>query len=214
MSSRIRFASARDVFEAFSDLGHAASPPLDDSAPLDYARASLASPRPTDATVFIAYLLPRREAVWWALQCVRAMLGATAADDAFRAAEKWVRAPDEDNRRAALAAANAGDHRSPTTWLAFAAGRSGGSLSPPDQPPMPAPRSACAMAANTAVMMAACAGDPRGVVQRITACAEAGICFADGGAATVTGPKASASQARQTAAERAEQCGLTAADAR
>ncbi len=214
MSSRIRFASARDVFEAFSDLGHAASPPLDDSAPLDYARASLASLRPTDATVFIAYLLPRREAVWWALQCVRAMLGASADDEALRAAETWVRAPDEDNRRAALAAANAGDLSAPTTWLAFAAGRSGGSLSPPDQPPMPAPRSACAMAANTAVMMAACAGDPRGVVQRITACAEAGICFADGGAATVTGPKASASQARQTAAERAEQCGLTAADAR
>jgi hypothetical protein len=188
MSSRVRFASAGNVFAAFADLKRAAKPPTDDCGPLDYARALLASPRPTDAIIFIAHLLPRREAVWWALQCVRAMLGASGDDEAVRAADKWVRAPDEDNRRAALAAASAGDLNAPTTWLAFAAGRSGGSLSAPDKEPMPAPPSACPMAANTAIMMAACAGDPHGVVQRITACAEAGIRFAEGGDAKLYAP--------------------------
>ncbi|MGO9232648.1 MAG: DUF6931 family protein [Methylocella sp.] len=195
MSSRVRFVSAQNVFEAFADLKRAAAAPTDDCGPLNYTRTLLTSSRPADAIIFLAYLLPRREAVWWALQCVRAMLGASADDDdALRAADAWVRAPDEDNRRAALAAGNAGDPRAATTWLAFAAGRSGGSLSPPDQRPMPAPPTACAMAANTAVMMAACAGDPRAVVQRIAACAEAGIRFADGGDATVTGSPASALQ--------------------
>lgn len=199
MASRIRFASARNVFEAFPDLRYAAAPPEDKSAPLDYARGLLASPRPTDAIVFLAHLLPRREAVWWALQCVRAMRGPGDDDEAARLADAWVRAPDEDNRRAALAAAGAGDLKAPSTWLAFAVGRSGGSLSPPDQKPTSAPPSACAMAANTAIMMAACAGDPRGVVQRITACAEAGIQFAEGGDATVTGLKAAPAQPRATA---------------
>jgi Family of unknown function (DUF6931) len=194
MSSRIRFATARDVYEAFVDLKRIAAPPKDDSAPLDYARALLASPRPSEATIFIAHLLPRREAVWWAIQCVRAMPGANAGDDARRAAEAWVREPEDDSRRAALAAAAAGDQRTATTWLAFAAGWSGGSISAPDQQPLPAPPSACAMAANTAVMLAACAGDPLGVVPRIKACAEAGIRFADGEDAKVRAPTQAAAR--------------------
>ena len=187
MPSRIRFAAARNVFEAFPDLSYAAAPPADESAPLDHARALLASPRPTDAIVFLAHLLPRREAVWWAIQCVRGMLGPKADDEALRAADTWVRAPDEDNRNAALAIANAADRRAATTWLAFAAAWSGGSMTPADQKPMAAPPSACAKAAHSAVIMAACAGDPLGVAQRLTACAEAGIQFADGGDATVIG---------------------------
>jgi hypothetical protein len=188
MSSRIRFDTARDVFESFPDLKYAVAPPKDNSGPLDYARALLASPRPTDAIVFIAHLLPRREAVWWALQCCRAMLGPGADDESLRAANAWVHAPDDHNRRSALAAADAGDHSAPTTWLAFAAGRSGGSLSAPDQPPRPAPPSACAMAANSAVMMAVCSGDPLDVVERVRACAEAGFRFAEGGDAKVSAP--------------------------
>jgi hypothetical protein len=41
------------------------------------------------------------------------------------------------------------------------------------------------MAANTAIMMAVAAGDPRAVVDRIAACAEAGVRFAGGGELTV-----------------------------
>jgi len=45
MSSRIRFVTARNVFEAFPDLRQMAPPPADESPPLDYARRLLASPR-------------------------------------------------------------------------------------------------------------------------------------------------------------------------
>jgi hypothetical protein len=187
MPSRIRFTSARSVFEAFPDLSYVATRPANDIDPLNHARALLGSPRPSDAVLFISHLLPRREAVWWAAQCVRALLGAGAADEAFRAAELWVRTPEDDNRRAALSAANASDRRKPTTWLAFAAGWSGGSLLAADQKPLPPPSGACAMAANTAIMMAVAAGDPRAVVDRIAACAEAGVRFASGGELTVLG---------------------------
>ena len=194
MSSRVRFSAARNVFEAFADLKYAAAPPADDSAPLAYARALLGSPRPNEAIVFVAHLLPRREAVWWAVQSVRAMLGASAEDEALRAAEAWVRAPEEDERRAALAAFSAGDQRRATTWLAFAAGWSGGSVTAPDKDPLPAPPAACAMGASTAVMLAVSAGDPLGAIDRIRACAEAGVRFADGGDATVIRPGAAAAQ--------------------
>src|SRR5579872_3714960 len=81
LSSRIRFAAARTVFAAFPDLRRYAPPPADLCAPLDYARRLRASARPSDAIVFVAHLLPRREAVWWARQCVVAIQGAAAEDD-------------------------------------------------------------------------------------------------------------------------------------
>ena len=187
MSSRIRFVTARSVFEAFPDLSYVVTLPAENIEPLDHARALLGSPRPSDAVLFISHLLPRREAVWWAAQCVRALIGEGAADEALGAAEIWVRTPEDDNRRAALSTANASDRRKPTTWLAFGAGWSGGSILPSDQKPVPPPSGACAMAANTAVMMAVAAGDPRAVVDRIAACAEAGVRFASGGEPTVFG---------------------------
>jgi hypothetical protein len=103
-----------------------------------------------------------------------------------------VRAPEDDNRRAALAACSAGDQRAATTWLAFAAGWSGGSVTPTNQDPMPAPPAACAQGVHTAVILAACAGDPLGVVDRLKACAEAGVRFAEGGDAKVSAPAKSA----------------------
>jgi Family of unknown function (DUF6931) len=190
MPSRIRFATARSVFEAFPDLDHVAARPADDIDPLDHARALLASSRPREAVLFLSHLLPRREAVWWAAQCVRALIGEDGADEALRAAETWVRAPEDENRRVALSVANASDRRKPTTWLAFAAGWSGGSILAPDQKPMPAPPGACAMSANTAIMMGVAAGDPRSVVRRMAACAEAGVRFASGGDLAVLGLEA------------------------
>ena len=44
------------------------------------------------------------------------------------------------------------------------------------------------MGAQTAVILAACAGDPLGVVDRLKACAEAGVRFAEGGDAKVQLP--------------------------
>jgi hypothetical protein len=198
MSSRIRFAAARTVFEAFPDLRYVAPPPGDEAAPLDYARTLLASPRPADAIAFLAYLLPRREAVWWARQCVGAVLGPRADDAALRAAEAWVRAPEEENRRAALAIGTAGDQRAATTWLALAAAWSGGSMCPPDVTPMAAPISACAKAANAAIVMAIGAGDPLAIGPWITACAESGIRFAgEGDARPQLAPAAAGTRAKK-----------------
>jgi hypothetical protein len=189
MTSRIRFSTARNVFEAFADLALSVPSPSDDAAPLDYAARLLGKGRPRDAVAFLAYLLPRREAVWWARQCVQALLPPLVEDAAFRAAETWVREPEEEHRRAALDIGRKADRRSPTTWLALAAGWSGGSTGAVDRYPLPPPASACAKAANAAIVLAACVGDPRAIETRLRACAEAGLRFADGGEARVSVPK-------------------------
>ncbi|MBV8107530.1 MAG: hypothetical protein JO223_23495 [Hyphomicrobiales bacterium] len=209
MPSRIRFTAAGAVFEAFPDLALATEPPPDETGVLEHARALLASPRSSEAIIFLAHLLPRREAVWWAINCVRAMPGGAGEDDALRAADAWVRDPEEDNRRAALAVAEAANPRLATTWLAFAAGWSGGSLSAPDSEPARPPPAACAMAANTAVMLAATRGDPAGVGRRIVACGEAGVRFAEGGSATVDGPgsRADVSETKPPARDASRQNG-------
>ena len=194
MSSRIRFAAAANVFEAFADLKQLVAPPQDDRTPLDYARDLLSSRRPTDSVAFLAHVLPRREAVWWARQCVAALLGVGLEDDALKAADAWVRTPDEASRNAALAAAEAADQSSPAAWLAFAAAWSGGSMVRPDKTPMAAPASACARSACAAITMAAARGDPLGLVARIRACVEAGVRFAEGGEAKVALPAAQAAK--------------------
>ncbi len=188
MSSRVRFSTAGDVCEAFKDLRRIAPAPGDASAPLDYVRRLLASRRPIDAIAFLAHVLPRREAVWWARQCVGAILGARAEDEALRVADAWVRAPEEERRRAALDVAAAGDPERPTTWLARAAGRSGGNIRAPEQKPIVAAPAACAQAANAAIVLAICAQDPRTIGAWIAACVEAGVRFAEGGEARVIAP--------------------------
>src|SRR5215472_14360491 len=97
----LRFAAARDVFEAFPSAHKDITTAPSDQPPIAYLRELAKGQTPDDALAFCAYLLPRREAVWWASQCVRALLGEpTAADEAaLQAAEAWVREPAEANRR-------------------------------------------------------------------------------------------------------------------
>lgn len=186
MSSRIRFSTAQNVFEAFPDLRRLIPRPSNDSAALDYPRSLLTSRRPLDAIVFLAHLLPRREAVWWARQCVEALLPESAEDAALRAADAWVRSPEEETRRAALDIGNAADQAIATTWLALAAAWSGGSMAAPDQKPHIPQPSACARAANAAIALAISGGEPETIAARIQACAAAGLRFAEGGDARPT----------------------------
>src|SRR5207244_3881387 len=62
-----------------------------------------------DAIRFLAVALPKREAVSWALACVRAAIPKPAPEAAKAAAavEAWVKEPSEANRRACGAAAEA-----------------------------------------------------------------------------------------------------------
>jgi hypothetical protein len=128
--SRVRFATARSLFDTFPETYKKIGAKPTDQFPIDFLKGLVSQGKLDDAVTFCAYLLPRREAVWWACGCVRAHLGDIPQSQAagLMAAEAWVYEPDEQHRLAALAVANKGDSNDPMTWLAFGAGWSAGSL--------------------------------------------------------------------------------------
>jgi hypothetical protein len=128
--SRVRFATARALFETFPELGKKIGAGPNDQFPIDYLKALSSQDKMEDAVTFCAYLLPRREAVWWACGCVRDLLGAIpqARAAGLLAAEAWVYEPDDERRQAALEIGTNGDSNDPITWLALGAGWAGGFL--------------------------------------------------------------------------------------
>jgi len=127
--SRLRFNTALEVFEAVPGSRKLIKAAPTSEHPLVFLRTLVQSGTGRDALGFCAFLLPRRETVWWAIQALKIMRQAGApADAGVAAAEAWVRDPDDGRRRAALSVAEAGDTEAPGTWLAWAAGYSGGSM--------------------------------------------------------------------------------------
>lgn len=187
MDQRIRFTTARQVFEAFPTAADDIERLPADEPPLDFVRKLLAPDRRYESVVYLAYLLPRREAVWWGCQCARAT--GAPADEALLAAEAWVRDPSEGTQRAALALGWSRDSRVVTTWLALAAGQSGGSLAPETAPRIPPPPQATAIFVKAAVILAVARTPPDRQRAWLCACVEAGIRFAEGGDAKVKPPQ-------------------------
>lgn len=159
--SRVRFSTARDLYESFPEARDVVGEAPTDEDALAFLRGLLAAGKLTGAVAFCSYLLPRREAVSWACGSVRALLPRPEGEErGLRAAEDWVDAPDDEHRQAALAIAAQGDSGDPQTWLAQAAGWSGGLLFAHPQHALPVPPAMTGRAARVAVMLAAVRSDP------------------------------------------------------
>jgi hypothetical protein len=193
MSTRLRFNTAQQVFDEFPRVAAEIDLRPKEEPPLDFALKLLARAHRFDAIVFTACLLPRREGVWWGCQCLRALRG-DQADEALLAAEAWVREPEEAQRRAALEIAGSGDRSVATTWLASAAGHSGGSLTAEGSAPVRASPDATAINLKAAVILAIVERPMTEAPGWIKACVEAGLRFADGGDAKVVPPKQAAAR--------------------
>src|SRR3954447_5173478 len=116
-----RFVTTLALFETFPrSVTKIAAEPTDEPPNIFLKRLS-AQHKFEDAITFSAYLLPRREAVWWACRSVRASLCGIAASRArpISAAEAWVYDPCDENRRTALEAGKQGDNNDPLSWLAL-----------------------------------------------------------------------------------------------
>ena len=182
--SRVRFATARALFETFpKSVTNIAAPPTDDP-PITFLQKLADGKKFDDAVAFCAYLLPRREAVWWACGCARTLLGDIAQNGAacLLAAEAWVYEPDDRHRQAALDLGMQGDSNDPLTWLALGAGWSGGMLSSHPEMPAPVPSYMTARAARIAVQLSAHFAKKKDEVPaRLQACIAEGIKLAEAG---------------------------------
>lgn len=132
-SGPIRAADVCRNFQA-SDLALAA---LDDrSLPQQFLRALVEKELHPDAIQLVAHYLPKRQAVWWACQCVKGTVGANSTPEmkaALEATERWVAQPSEENRRLAQQAGESEESGSAASLVALAAAFS-------EQPPAPDPR--------------------------------------------------------------------------
>jgi hypothetical protein len=128
----------------------------DGMAPRDAVDALLAADQAEAALKLLTRLLPKRYVVAWVCQCARDQPLPVEAKAGASLAEKWVRDPSEENRRAAFEFASAGHYRSLGAWLAASAGWAGGSLAPAQQEmKVPPPEHLTAVAAAAAVTMLA-----------------------------------------------------------
>ncbi|MCP5201239.1 MAG: hypothetical protein H6977_14605 [Gammaproteobacteria bacterium] len=116
--------------------------------------------RPVDAIKLLAHALPKRESVWWACTCCRALdrEARTPLDrDAIAAAEAWVYEPTEAHARAAYAEADKRGFLTAGGWAAVGAFWSSGSLAPEGQPAVPPADYLTGVAVSGAILLAAVA---------------------------------------------------------
>lgn len=154
MVQRLRFNTARDLFQAFpAALDDMVARPSDRGS-LEFLKDLSASATPEDAITFCAYLLAHREAVWWGHQCLSLLPDKLAPEDMqlLGFAEDWVRRPEEETRIASLDAGMASPTKTPGVWIALAAGWSGGSMIGPDNAPVAPPPHLTAKAVNAGVL--------------------------------------------------------------
>ena len=135
-----------------------------DQKPADFVAALVEKQLYPDAVRFLAHALPKREAVWWGWMSARRVAGENPPPKikaALEATEKWIAQPTEDNRRAAHASAQVAKFSTAAGCAGLGAFFSGGSLAPPDCPPVPPGEYLTAKAVSGAVNFAAMAGDPK-----------------------------------------------------
>jgi hypothetical protein len=154
--SKLRFETAADVFSAFPMLAEEVVKAPEAEPPLQFLKALGEGETPEDAITFAAYMLPRREAVWWTVQCVRSLAPprSDAEDRAIRIAEVWVREPEEHRRRAALDIGMKSDRNQPSTWVALSAAWSGGPMMAGDVQGPPHPAHLTPQASRMAILIA------------------------------------------------------------
>jgi hypothetical protein len=156
--SRVPAATAAEVCRRYHPGREATALLRDDMTPGQFLDILLERRTFAYARIFLANALPSREAVWWAVLCIREVAGPAAPERdaaALRAAEAWVQDPSEANRRASGAASRAAGFSSPAGAAAEAAFQSGGSVGPSDGPEVPPTEHATARTVARAVLLAA-----------------------------------------------------------
>jgi hypothetical protein len=135
-----------------------------------------------DALRFLAHLLPRREAIWWAWTCARRVTDEGAKPEAraaLDATERWIQQPTDENRRAAMAAAEAATFETPAGCTALAVFLSGGSLAPPTAPAVDPPRFAAAKAISGSLLISGIASEPEKAEEKYDGFLSYGLQLAD-----------------------------------
>jgi hypothetical protein len=136
-----------------------------------------------DALRLRAHLLPKRQAVWWACLCVREDVDAALPPvqlAAMKAAEDWVREPDEEHRRIAEKRSEDAKYSGVGATLALSAFWSEGSIAPEGNQDVLADERLTSQGVAAALISAAYHGDPAQAPKRTEAFLAKGRDMANG----------------------------------
>lgn len=146
--------------------------------PLEYVKLLVDRKLYPDAVRFLAHALPKREAVWWAWVSARRAAGPDPPPKikaSLQATEKWISDPKEEHRRGAMAAAQAADLGTAAGCAGLAAFFSGGSLAPPEAPPVPPGEFLTAKAVTGAVIFSSLSTEPEKAPEKFQAAIAQGV---------------------------------------
>ena len=152
-----RFESTKALFDEFPTLRKAVTLAPTDEDPVGFVRAAVNAGKLRDAAAVCAYLLPKRDAVWWVCRALRSRPGLIdPGDQALLAAETWARETSEEARDIADQWAKASDQQAPATWAAYAAGFTSGNLAVMPDGPVRTPAYLTAECSRVALVFAEC----------------------------------------------------------
>ncbi|GGF57780.1 hypothetical protein GCM10007301_16880 [Azorhizobium oxalatiphilum] len=182
---KLRFAQAAHlcaVLEPGEEAKAILSPGMSAS---DFLGALVEGGLVVDAIRYMAVALPRREAVWWACACRRALLPPELPEGdlaAWKAAEDWVYDPTEPFRRACYGPAQALKFETAGAYAALGAYWSGGSLAPPEVSLIVPPGDGLTGTATAASVILTCVpGAAKSIGERQKKALTIGIDIANGG---------------------------------
>lgn len=144
-----------------------------------------------DAIRFLAFALPIREGVWWAVVVAHGAFAQPSPVEAecLERAAGWVYEPDDARRRACMVSAEAANFDGAAAYAALAAFWSGGSMAPPDMPDaLPDPRLG-AIGVGASILLSITSGDPLTLDERFRAAIARGIDIANGGNGRLDGDR-------------------------
>ena len=141
-----------------------------------------------DMVKFLAYGLPDRDGVAWAIECIAKLSQeqmAPADAQALRTAQAWVESPTEANRAVAAAAAAKTDFQNPSAWAAQAAAWAQAGAPSPASKAAPPPQRLAPHAIAGCVLLAATKtpGEERGTFRAQYPFIAMGLARARGGSA-------------------------------
>jgi hypothetical protein len=141
----------------------------------EFIDALAQSGRQAEVVRALAHALTPRETVRWAAECLRRGAPASAGEAAaLEAVERWLADPSDENRRAALVAAERAPG-TPAGVLASAVFLTEGSVAPPQAPVVPPVPYAAAKAASGAIILAVVSREPAKAHEKFAALIEDGM---------------------------------------
>lgn len=146
--------------------------------PREFVAALAAAELHADAVRFLAHLLPKREAIFWAWSCARQVLPAeppAPAAQAIEATGRWLAEPTEANRRPMLELAQQADLGTPAGCAALAVFLSGGSIAPPEVQAVEPDYYAAAKAIAGCITLAAVVSEPEKAPEKFGAFLTQGV---------------------------------------